>query len=185
MLTLDQLRAVMPKLAEDKATAYLPLLTKAMAEREISTSARAAAFLAQLAHESGQLRYFEELADGSAYEPTSDDPRAQKRARNLGNTEPGDGARYKGRGPIQLTGRANYARAAKALGVDLERSPRLASTPAVGFRIAAWFWESNGLNPIADQGDFKLITKRINGGFNGLEDRERYWAAAKKALGVE
>lgn len=184
LLTLTELAAVMPRLALPRAQAFLEPLCSAMREADITTPARVAAFLAQLAHESGQFRYFEELADGSAYEPTSTDPRAQRRAANLGNTQPGDGPRFKGRGPIQLTGRANYAAASEDLGVDLVRSPMLAASPAIGFRIAAWFWRSRGLNALADKGDFRGITRRINGGLNGIEDRERYWAAAKAVLGA-
>lgn len=164
----------MPRLALPRAQAFLEPLCSAMREADITTPARMAAFLAQLAHESAQLRHFEELADGSAYEGR----------RDLGNTRPGDGPRFKGRGPIQLTGRANYAAAGAALGVDLVRSPMLAAAPVVGFRVASWFWASRGLNALADRGDFRGITRRINGGLNGLADRERYHDAAKRALGA-
>lgn len=175
----------MDRLAPERAAAFLDPLNNAMAEGEINTSKRAAAFLAQLAHESNQLRWFEEKADGSAYEPTSPNPEAQKRAHRLGNTESGDGPRFKGRGPIQLTGRANYELYGRILGVDLVRSPQLAASPAVGFRIAAEYWKRNGCNALADSGDFITLTRRINGGLNGLQDRERYWKQAKATLGVE
>lgn len=171
-LTLQQLRAIMPKLPEAHATFYLPLLNAAMNEAAITTPRRRAAFLAQLAHESGELRYWEELSDGSAYEGRKD----------LGNIHPGDGPRYKGRGPIQLTGRNNYRAAGQALGVDLENHPELAKDPAVGFRVATWFWATRGLNPLADAGDFREITRRINGGYNGLAQREAYYARALQAL---
>ncbi len=170
-ITLQQLRAIMPRLSEAQASAYLPELNVAMAQVEITTSQRRAAFLAQLAHESGELRFWEELADGKAYEGR----------RDLGNTQPGDGPRYKGRGPIQLTGRSNYRAAGHALGIDLENSPERARDPDVGFRVAAWFWKSRGLNALADAGDFREITRRINGGYNGLPQREAYYA---RALGV-
>lgn len=183
-LSITELAAIMPRLDAPRAQAFLDPLNAALTEGDIATPARAAAFLAQLAHESAQLRHFEELADGSAYEPTSTDPGARRRARRLGNTQPGDGARYKGRGPIQLTGRANYGAAGAALGVDLVRSPALAASPAVGFRVAAWFWKSRGLNAMADAGDFERITVRINGGLNGYPDRVRYWERAKKVLGA-
>lgn len=172
-VSADQLRKVMPNLSPEKAEAMLPHLNKAMKEFGIDTPQRASAFLAQLAHESGELKYFEELASGSAYEGR----------RDLGNTQSGDGQRFKGRGPIQLTGRANYAAASKALGIDLVNNPELAARPDIGFRIAGWFWQSKGLNNLADQGDFNGITKRVNGGYNGAASRNQYYAKAQAALG--
>ncbi|ATB36283.1 hypothetical protein CYFUS_001697 [Cystobacter fuscus] len=174
VVTLAQLRAVMPRLTEARAAELLPWLLAAMREAGVSTPARAAAFLAQLAHESGELRYFEELASGAAYEGRAD----------LGNTQPGDGVRYKGRGPIQLTGRANYRAAGTALGLDLEGSPARVATPAVGFRTAAWYWRSRGLNELADAGRFDDITRRVNGGLNGKAERDAYHAKARAVLGV-
>jgi predicted chitinase len=141
-----------------------PLASAAMLERGITTRARARDFLAQVLHESGGLRWFEEIASGEAYEWR----------RDLGNVRAGDGRRFKGRGPIQLTGRANYRWAAGRLGLPLESNPSLASQHAVGWRIAALFWQSRGLNAYADRGDFLTITKRINGGTNGWADRVRY-----------
>lgn len=171
-ISLQELKRIMPTLPDDKAQQYLPYLNSAMNEAKITTPERRAAFLAQLAHESGQLKYMEEIASGSAYEGRSD----------LGNTQPGDGTRYKGRGPIQLTGRANYAAASKALGVDLVNNPERAADPDVAFRIATWYWDSRNLNSFADRGDFSSITYRINGGYNGAADRNQYWASAKDAL---
>jgi putative chitinase len=170
---LAQLCAIMPRLKKDKAEQYLPLLNAAMAEVEINTPRRRAAFLAQLAHESAELRYFEEVASGEAYEGRKD----------LGNTQPGDGKRYKGRGPIQLTGRNNYRSAGKALGLDLEGTPQRAADPDVGFRVAGWFWKANKLNPLADAGNFDAITRRINGGYNGKADRDAYHQRALRLLG--
>jgi predicted chitinase len=171
-VTSAQLRQIMPGLSQAKADQYLPHINRAMAEAGINTPQRQAAFLAQLGHESGGLRYMEEIASGAAYEGR----------RDLGNTQPGDGTRYKGRGPIQLTGRANYRAAGKALGLDLEGNPRQAASPEVGFRTAAWFWNSRNLNSLADKGDFRGITKRVNGGYNGLADREAYYRRALNAL---
>lgn len=173
-LTLAQLRAIMPHLPATKAETFLPLVNAAMMEFEINTPARRAAFLAQLAHESGELRYMEEIASGEAYEGRKD----------LGNTEPGDGKRYKGRGPIQLTGRGNYRRAGKALGLDLEGVPEQAAEPAVGCRVAGWFWKTHGLNEVADAGDFRKVTRVINGGYHGLENRVRYHEKAREVLKV-
>lgn len=174
MITTDDLCRIMPMLRRLKADTYTDMLNAAMREFDIDTPEREAAFLAQLAHESGQLRYWEELATGEAYEGRSD----------LGNTQPGDGVRYKGRGPIQITGRANYRAAGDALSVDLEDTPNLAAQPEYGFRIAGWFWQSRGLNALADVDNFKLITKKINGGYNGLTDRMGYWNRAKAVLAV-
>jgi len=171
-VTAAQLRQIMPNLSQAKAEQYLPHINRAMAEAGINTPKRQAAFLAQLGHESGGLRYMEEIASGAAYEGR----------RDLGNTQPGDGTRFKGRGPIQLTGRANYRAAGRALGIDLENNPRRAAEPDVGFRTAAWFWNSRNLNNLADQGDFRGITRRVNGGYNGLADREAYYRRALNAL---
>jgi len=171
-ISLQELKQIMPTLPDDKAQQYLPYLNSAMNEAQITTPQRRAAFLAQLAHESGQLKYMEEIASGSAYEGRSD----------LGNTQPGDGTRFKGRGPIQLTGRANYAAASQALGVDLVRNPERAADPDVAFRIATWYWSSRDLNQYADKGDFSSITYRINGGYNGAADRNQYYASAKDTL---
>ncbi|MBN1209052.1 MAG: LysM peptidoglycan-binding domain-containing protein [Myxococcaceae bacterium] len=172
-VSLQQLKKIMPALSDSKARQVLPHLNAAMAEAKINTPKRQAAFLAQLAHESGQLRYFEEIASGRAYEGR----------RDLGNTQPGDGVRFKGRGPIQLTGRANYRAAGKALGIDLERNPKRAADIDVGFRTAAWFWNSRGLNKYADAGNFREVTRRINGGYNGLADREQFYRRALNVLG--
>lgn len=172
MLTDDELRQIMPNCAAAKRADYLPFIQQAMQEFEITSYLRETAFLAQLAHESGELRYMEEIASGAAYEGRKD----------LGNTQPGDGKRYKGRGPIQLTGRANYTKYGQLLGLDLVNNPTIAATKEVGFRIAGEFWKLNGLNQLADQQDFKQITKRINGGYNGLDDRTMYYERAKKVM---
>lgn len=173
-LTAEQLKAIVPNLPAAKVKEYLPLLNSALAEFNINTPLRQAAFVAQLAHESVGLTAFQEFASGKQYEGRKD----------LGNVVAGDGVRYKGRGPIQLTGRANYREVGKALGVDLENNPKLASNPEIGFRIAGHFFESKGLNSLADQQKFDSITKRINGGFNGKADRDRYYARAKNVLDV-
>ena len=172
MITNDELRQIMPNCPAAKRADYLPFIQQAMEEFQITAYLREAAFLAQLAHESAELRYMEEIASGAAYEGRKD----------LGNTQPGDGKRYKGRGPIQLTGRANYTRYGQLLGLDLVSNPTVAATKEVGFRIAGEFWKLNGLNELADQQQFKAITKRINGGYNGLDDRIKYYERAKKVL---
>jgi predicted chitinase len=179
MVTDDELKRIMPNLSSAKRALYLPPLQKAMIEFDITTALREAAFLAQIAHESAELRYMEEI-----WGPTQAQLSYEFR-KSLGNTQQGDGKRFKGRGPIQLTGRANYKESGGLLGVDLIANPQLAATPDVAFRIAGLYWKRRGLNPLADQGTqeaFKKITKIINGGYNGLEDRQKYYARAKLVL---
>jgi putative chitinase len=142
MLTAEQLKSIMPHLSDSRNGEFRPFLTTAMTEFAIEAPARAAAFLAQLAHESGQFRFMEEIwgpTDAqSRYEPVT------KLSQALGNTDVGDGKRFKGRGPIQLTGRANYQRFGDLLGVDLLGDPTRAANPNVAFRIAGLFWSKNG-----------------------------------------
>jgi putative chitinase len=172
MVSFEQLRQIMPRLKKERAMIILPFLNAAMAEFSIDSRLRITAFLAQLAHESSELCYFEEIASGVAYEGRKD----------LGNTHAGDGMRYKGRGPIQLTGLKNYICAGTDLGLDLVNHPEQVATNEVGFRVAGWFWAQNSLNDLADNEDFIRITKRINGGFNGLAERQRYYEIAKKVI---
>lgn len=171
-MTLDELKKIMPH-AGNRAEAFHPHLLTAMDEYQINTPERQASFLAQIAHESGSLRYVKELASGEAYEGRKD----------LGNLYEGDGVRYKGRGLVQITGRSNYRDCGLALGADLLHRPELLETPELACKSAAWFWWSKGLNEIADKGDFKLITKRINGGYNGYQDRLAYYERAQQVLG--
>lgn len=133
---------------------------------------RLAHLMAQLAHESGNFKYMEEIASGAAYEGRKD----------LGNTQPGDGVRYKGRGPIQCTGRANYRKYGRLAGINLERYPELVANPSIGLCVACLFWCENSLNALADNDDVVAITKRVNGGFNGLDDRKAKLAKAKELL---
>jgi predicted chitinase len=185
VLTVQQLVSIMPGVPAARREAFLPFLQAALAEFAIEAPARTAAFLAQLAHESGQFRFMEEIWGPTAaqrrYEPVT------TLAANLGNTQPGDGRRYKGRGPIQITGRANYKRFGDLLGADLVSEPARAALPEIAFRIAGLYWQKKGLNELADRVSddaFREITRRINGGFNGLEDRRRFYAVARNVLGV-
>jgi predicted chitinase len=150
-----------------------------MIKYQINTPLRASAFLAQLAHESGEFKYMEEI-----WGPTPAQKRYEGRA-DLGNTQPGDGYRFRGRGPIQITGRANYKKYGELLGVDLVANPDLAAKPEYALRIAALYWKMRGCNELADDGDFKSITLAINGGLTNLAERQRYYESAKKALGVK
>lgn len=160
--------------AGPRADTFAGPLTLAMAEFGIDTPKRQAAFLAQVCHESGSLRYTLELADGRGYEGRAD----------LGNTEPGDGPRYKGRGLIQVTGRANYRDCGIALGLNLIEQPDLLESTPGACRSAGWFWRSKNLNRFADDDRFGSLTKAINGGYNGLDDRIQHWLRARRALGV-
>lgn len=169
-MTLDQLIEIMP-FARARAASFIDGINATMDEFEIDTPLRQASFLAQIGHESGQLRYVRELADGSAYE----------NRRDLGNTWPGDGVRYKGRGLIQVTGRANYAACGAALGLDLLAHPELLEEPGNACRSAGWFWNMKKLNALADEDDQTRICRRVNGGTNGLADRLALYA---DALGV-
>lgn len=180
-ITAEQLMKIMPRVIyrADMVETFIGALNPALAEFEISTPARVAAFLAQIAHESGELKYWEET-----WGPTAAQKRYEGR-RDLGNTRPGDGYRYRGRGPIQITGRANYRKYGDLLGLPLVAEPDLASKPEHGFRIAACFWKSKGLNERADVGTdeaFKAITRKINGGYTHHILRVMYWERAKKVL---
>lgn len=139
----------------------------------ITTPSRVCHFMAQIAHESAGFRTTEEYASGAAYEGRA----------NLGNVKPGDGKRFKGRGLIQLTGRANYRTYGQKLGLDLEGNPTMAAQPALSLKIACEYWKAKGLNVLADRDDITGITRKINGGTNGLDDRKAYLAKAKKLWG--
>lgn len=178
LITLDQLCAIMTQVKRARASTMLDPLNRAMAEFEINTRLRISAFVAQLAHESGEFRWMEELASGQAYDITVN----PKKAKELGNVNPGDGKRYKGRGPIQLTGRSNYRAAGKALGLDLERNPTIAATPEVGFRTAGWFWKNRKLNALADASNFWDLTYRINTARKHYSERKKYYDRALKVL---
>jgi putative chitinase len=170
-VTLAQLVAIMP-LAGSRAAAFLAPLNAAMLEFGITTPARQASFLSQVGHESGQLRYVRELASGQVYEGRAD----------LGNTQRGDGVRFRGRGLLQVTGRTNYAACGKALGLDLLAQPDLIEQTVNACRSAGWFWQTRGLNALADAGDQERVTRRINGGVNGLAERLALYQAARKVL---
>lgn len=159
-----------------RAIEYLPHLEIAMAEFEINTPQRRAMFLAQIGHESGGLKYTTEI-----WGPTPAQSRYEGR-KDLGNTRLGDGYKFRGRGLMQTTGRDNYWTTGQALGVDLWAMPELLSQPSLAARSAAWFWSAKGLNQIADRGDNLAATKRINGGTNGLADRQALYAAAMQAF---
>lgn len=160
----------------DRAREWLPHIEAAMAEFDINTPARQAAFLAQIGHESGGLHWSIEI-----WGPTEAQCRYEGR-RDLGNTQPGDGFRFRGRGLIQTTGRHNYIATGEALGFDFVSNPEVLSQPEHAARSAGWYWRSRGCNELADVGDFRRITIRINGGTNGFDDRLALHQAAKTVL---
>ena len=172
-MTPAELTAIMPH-AGPRAAIYADPLTITMVEFQIDTPKRQAAFLANLAHESGSLRYVEEIASGAAYEGR----------RDLGNTEPGDGVRFKGRGLPQITGRDNYRRCGRALGLDLLSSPELLEQPLHAARAGGWFWHDKNLAILADADKFGSLCRNWNGGYNGIDDRIQHWIRIRKCLGL-
>ena len=160
----------------DRATEFLPIIEQAAPDFNITTPERMAAFLAQVGHESGGFHWLTEL-----WGPTSTQTRYEGRE-DLGNTQAGDGFKYRGRGLIQLTGRANYQLASNALATDFIGDPDQLAQPEYAVRSAMWFWQSHGLNELADVGQFEHITRIINGGLNGEDQRLALYAAAKEIL---
>ena len=160
----------------DRATEWLPSIEQAMAEFSIDNRLRQAAFLAQIGHESGGLHWLVEL-----WGPT-EAQRSYEGRKDLGNTQPGDGYRFRGRGLLQTTGRANYATVGDYLGVDLTSHPEWLAEPQYAARSAGWYWHNKALNDLADKRNFVRITRLINGGTNGLEERYKLYYAALNAL---
>ncbi|NNA29158.1 glycoside hydrolase family 19 protein [Pseudomonas lundensis] len=178
-ITQQQLQQILPN-AGQTAGVLVPVLNTAMVRFQIIGTKRVAAFIAQIGHESGQFRYVRELG-GDQYLSKYDTGSLAKR---LGNTPEadGDGQKYRGRGLIQITGRANYITCGEALALDLVNHPELLEKPQHACMSAAWFWASRGLNTLADEGQFDKITLRINGGQNGAADRQALYARALRVL---
>lgn len=171
-LTEKQLQSVFKEASASLITKFLPFLNQTMEEYEINTPQRIRMFLAQIGHESGQLRYVEEIASGQAYELRKD----------LGNNQLGDGKKYKGRGLIQVTGKRNYLLCGLALDLDLLQHPELLSETRNACRSAGWYWKNNNLNALCDLGLFQELTKRINGGLNGYADRYKLYQRALEVI---
>ena len=148
------------------------LLAATLESYDITSRLRIAHFLGQTCEESAGYRTTEEFASGREYEGRQD----------LGNTQRGDGPRYKGRGLLQLTGRANYADYGKALGVDLVNNPTLAAQPALSLKIACEYWKRHDINADCDRDDAQAVTRKVNGGLNGLSDRIAFTQKAKTAV---
>jgi putative chitinase len=180
-ITQQQLLQILPS-AGKQAGVFASALTLAMDKYQINTRLRMAAFIAQVGHESGQFRYVRELG-GDQYLSKYDTGTLAKR---LGNTPEadGDGQKYRGRGLIQITGRDNYLACSKALLGDdrLLRTPELLEQAEWACKSAAWFWNSRNLNALADNGSFEQITRRINGGLNGMAERLAFYTTALKVL---
>lgn len=173
--TKDKLAIVLPLATKSRIELNFEPLKTGMVKYGITSPLQIAHFIAQLGHESMSFLYTEEIASGAAYEGRSD----------LGNTHAGDGRRYKGRGLIQLTGRANYAAYSKFAGIDYVAQPeRLSTDPVVAVDVSCWFWKDRGVDRLAEMDDAKAVTKRINGGFNGLDDRLQNLKRAKAVLGL-
>lgn len=183
MITVDQLAAGTGANPQ-RARNWLEPLDAAMGVFAITTPQRIAAFLPQIGHESGRLVYVREI-----WGPTPAQLRYEGR-KDLGNLRPGDGRKYLGRGLIQLTGHGNAIAARDGMAAylpnvpDFEQSPELLELPRWAAYSAGWFWATHGCNELADAGDFMSITRRINGGTNGYEERCALWESAKAALGV-
>lgn len=164
--TQPKLQGIMAGAPAQTIAKYYTTLMGAMRRYDINTPKRMKHFLAQIGHESGQLMWSSEFASGDAYEGR----------KGLGNTQPGDGRRFKGRGLIQITGRANYTAFSQAAGTDYttDTGATLLSTDAyTAVEASCWFWKRHNLNKHADMDDFMAITRIINGGTNGLADRRR------------
>jgi putative chitinase len=170
-LTSDQLSQIAIYAGANRIATYLPLINATLDKYSIDTPLRVCHFLAQLVHESGSFVYTTEQDSGEAYEGRAD----------LGNTQPGDGPLFKGRGFIQLTGRANYQAYSDDLGVDVVSDPDQVADhyPA---DVSGWFWNKHNLNALADQDGLTAITEVINGGTNGLSDRLFWLGKAKNVL---
>ena len=174
-ITAQQLLQILPN-AGQVAGVFVPVLNTAMNRYQIVGTKRVAAFIAQIGHESGQLKYVKEI-----WGPTAAQARYEGR-KDLGNTIAGDGSKYRGRGLIQITGRTNYMACGEGLGLDLINHPELLEKPQHACMSAAWFWATRGLNTLADAGQLDRITRRINGGQNGAADRQALYARALKVL---
>ncbi|WP_395607319.1 glycoside hydrolase family 19 protein [Pseudomonas sp. B22129] len=174
-ITEQQLLQILPS-AGRQAGVFVSALNTAMNRYAIVGTLRVAAFIAQVGHESGQFRWVREI-----WGPTAQQLSYEGRG-DLGNTVTGDGSKYRGRGLIQITGRANYKACGEALGLDLINKPEFLEQPQYATMSAAWFWSTRGLNTLADQKDFTKITKRINGGLNGQAARQALYDKALQVL---
>lgn len=177
-ITQEQLQDIIRpvNLGDDKVAQITDSLNQTFDKYDINSSLRMCHFLAQILHESGTFRYTSEI-----WGPTATQSGYEGR-RDLGNDSPGDGFKYRGRGWIQLTGKANYQVASAQLGQDFVNNPDLLAQYPWAAIIAGWYWDKHNLNSLADNDDILDITKRINGGTNGLPDRQTWLARAKGVI---
>ncbi len=204
VLTAAQLKEIMPQATAENIEKYLAPLNNGMPDFEINTPLRAAHFIAQVAHESGSFRYSvenlnysakalravfgkyfptNELAEEYARKPEKIANRVYGNRMGNGDEASGDGWKYRGRGLIQLTGCDNYRRCSEGIGLNLAEDPdQVSDNPVVSVKAVGWYWQTNNLNRYADADDIKGITRRINGGLNGLEDRMEFLERAKHVL---
>lgn len=203
-MTAETLQACMPHAKTFNVARFIGPLNNAMDKYFINTPKRQAAFLAQLAHESGSMRTVEENLNYTAsqllvvFGKYFDETTAKEYAHNpqrianrvyanrMGNGDEasGDGWKYRGKGLIQVTGKTNHDLVSHALNFDFIKDPEKLCLPGAAALSAGWFWYTHGLNALADEGKFELITRKINGGINGLVDRVNHWKECKKALGL-
>ena len=184
LLTHEQLEVMLPGARDADLIKFLSPINLTLLEFKIDTPLRIAAFIAQIGHESGSLRYVEEIASGKAYELRADLGNLDKIALEIAHANYSTtGVFYKGRGLIQITGYTNYVACSLGLGIDCVRKPRLLSEPLNAARSAGWFWSTKDLNKKADLELFTSITKRINGGTYGAEDRNDRYALCKEVMG--
>lgn len=188
MISQSQLRQIMTRGSERVATFY-PFLVAGMRDYAIEGKLREAAFIATIAHESSELLRTTERGSGDGPDADKLDDYLQKYdtgslAKKLGNTPAadGDGVRYKGRGLIMVTGRDNYEDVSEALGYDFLSDPQRLATPEWATRASCWWWAKHGCNELADIGNFGGVTRRVNGGLNGWEQRLNYYNRALEVL---
>jgi putative chitinase len=206
IIAVEQLREIMTKATEANISKYAPALNDEMAKYEINTPQRIAHFIAQIAHESGSFRYSsenlnysagalrtvfgkyfksDELANEYARKPEKIANRVYANRMGNGDEASGDGWKYRGRGLIQLTGKENYTRCGEGIGRDLVSNPdQLATDAHAAVAASGWYWNSRGLNAYADKDDVETITRKINGGLNGINDRRENLMRAKIVLGL-
>ena len=180
-LTAEQLKQITPGTPLDRCKVFVPHLNKFLPLYGIDTPIEVASFLSQILHESGGLKYLREI-----WGPTKAQSRYEGRA-DLGNIIKGDGKLFMGRGLIQLTGRTNYARMSKEIFGDdrLVRNPEILATPEYGVLASCIYWKWRGMDSIDDDNSITAETKKVNGGYNGLEDRQKYFDLAKAVLNIK
>ena len=205
MVSIEQMKTIIPKMNWVKAQTYLPYMNTVLPNFGIDTPLRKAHFLSQLSHESGGLKYSEEnlnysaqalrsvfgkyfkskeIAEEYARKPEKIANRVYANRMGNGNEESGDGWKYRGRGLIQLTGKENYQNFANDHGVDCVNNPDLILDPEIALTSACWFWKKRKINAHADKDDIHMVTKRINGGNNGILDRIQWLDSSKNLFEV-